>query len=780
MIELEKNLPETLVERRAIRVEGQVQSVGFRPFVHKLATHYRLAGSVRNHGGAVGIEVEGESHALDEFMEALVRDAPPLAQVKEIAFEARTATGEVGFRIQPSIAARDGRVVIVPDIATCDDCLAELFDPADRRYRYPFINCTNCGPRLTIIQGVPYDRHRTTMASFALCTECFREYEDPTDRRFHAEPIACPACGPTLELREKRTLLAQGDEALKGFCAGLRVGRIGALKGLGGYHLACHSGHEASVAELRRRKHREEKPFALMVQSLKAARELCFLTHEEEDLLTSAARPIVLARRRPSNRIAKSVAPHNPWLGLMLPYTPLHHLVLAELEGVPLVMTSGNRSDEPIAYREEEAFDQLHDIADVFLHHDRPIHTRCDDSVMKTVGGQPGHVRRSRGFAPNPIEMPLCLCAPALAVGAELKATFALGCGANAVLSHHLGDLANATTFSSLASDIRNYECLLGISPQIIAHDRHPDYASTRYALARCRAEGLRLVGVQHHHAHMAACMAEQGLSGSVLGVIFDGTGYGEDGAIWGGEFLRGDYKGFERLAHLRYIGLPGGDRAVREPWRSAAAYLREAGIDPRPFLLDVEPGDLRIVMQMLERRFQCPLTSSAGRLFDAVAAILSIRSRCSFEAQAAMEMEALAEEGSADGLYSFGLDSWEHDHAGPAVVDTRPMIRELAADVRRGIEPAACATRFHATLAQLIVTVCDRLRNATGTNRVVLSGGVFQNSALTHQAVAGLERSGFAVYRHALVPCNDGGICLGQLAVAAANGATNVPGDSW
>jgi hydrogenase maturation protein HypF len=754
------------MERRAIAVSGVVQGVGFRPFVYGLASRLDLGGFVKNRTGGVLIEVEGDVPSLDRFLGELVAKPPPLARIESLAWERQPPRGDRPFRIEHSAADAPGPIFLAPDVATCADCLAELFDPADRHYRYPFLNCTNCGPRLTVITGAPYDRERTTLAAFPMCAACRREYNDPGDRRFHAQPTACPACGPRLRLLGADAQPLAGVEPLAGFVAALRAGQVGALKGLGGYHLACDARSEAAVSELRRQKHRDEKPFALMVRDLHAAEALCEVLPAERELLLSPRRPIVLLRRRPAADVAAGVAPGNPYLGIMLPYTPLHHLLLHAVDGIPLVMTSGNQSDEPIAYEDGDAVCRLAGIADVFLTHDRPIHVRCDDSVTRVVAGRELPLRRSRGYAPQAVALPWACPAPTLAVGGQLKGTFALSRGRHAFLSHHLGDLDHLEAYRAFTRDIHLYEQLFAVRPEVMAHDLHPDYASSRYAQERGRAEGLPRVAVQHHHAHMASCMAEHGLTEPVLGVAFDGTGYGTDGAIWGGEFLAGDYRQFRRAAHLRYVGMPGGDQAIREPWRMAVAQLRDAGC-PLGHLRDrLAPVALRAAEQMLERGFQTPPTSSMGRLFDAVAALAGVRDRVSYEGQAGVELEWLATTVAPDGPYPFDLVSGAEE---TLVVDARPITRAVAEDVSRGVEAARIARRFHTTVVEVIAAVCARLRASTGLNVVVLSGGVFLNALLTAEAVARLEGDGFRVYRHRLVPPNDGGLSLGQLAIAAA-----------
>jgi hydrogenase maturation protein HypF len=756
------------MERRAVIVRGIVQGVGFRPFVYHLARGLRLGGFVRNQSGGVLIEIEGESPSLERFLSDLAGQPPPLAQVEHLSWERRPPRGEGDFRIESSEADAAGPVFISPDVATCPACLAEMLDPRDRRHGYPFLNCTNCGPRLTIITGAPYDRPRTTMAAFAMCAACRAEYEAPADRRFHAQPTACAACGPRLRLLDAAGRPLAAPDPLAAFAAALAAGKVGALKGLGGYHLACDARDPAAVAELRRRKHRDEKPFAVMVPDVAAAEALAEVAPAERALLLSPRCPIVLLRKRPTCPAAGEVAPRNPYLGVMLPYTPLHHLLLRAAGGVPLVMTSGNRSDEPIAYRDDEALVKLAGIADLFLVHDRPIHVRCDDSVTRIVDGTELPVRRSRGYAPRPIELPFDCRRPILAVGGQLKVTFALGRGRQAFVSHHLGDLDHYEASRASEKDVALYEQLFGVVPQVIAHDLHPDYATTRYA--RGRAAGIGLLAVQHHHAHLASCMAEHGLTEPVLGVTFDGTGYGTDGAVWGGEFLVGDYRTVRRAAHLRYVGLPGGDRAIREPWRMAVAHLKDARAESGTLKAQILPLEMRTVETMLERRLNTPLTSSAGRLFDAVAALAGVRDRVTYEGQAAVELEWLASGVAPDGAYPFDLSQ---PPDGPLVVDTRPLIRAVADEAARGVAAARIARRFHSALVELIAAVCGRLRRATGIEAAVLSGGVFLNALLTAEVSARLRGDGFRVYRHRLVPPNDGGLSLGQLAVAACGVAS-------
>lgn len=750
------------MQRRAISVSGMVQGVGFRPFVFGLASRLGLAGFVRNEGGGVLIEVEGMSRDLDAFCEKLVANAPPLARLEGVSSRLVSLRGSNRFEIHESEVHSMADVFISPDLATCDDCRKELFTPSDRRYRYPFINCTNCGPRLTIVLGVPYDRPQTTMNSFAMCGACRAEYEDPRDRRFHAQPIACPNCGPQLQLHDERAEPIEASDPVTSFAQAILQGRIGALKGIGGFHLVCDATNRAAVERLRLRKGREEKPFTIMLRVLSAVASICEMTGVEGALLGSRAAPIVLLRRGPETSVADAVAPGNQHFGVMLPYTPLHHLLMEAVAGVPLVMTSGNRADEPIARDNEEAVEQLRGIADLFLTHNRPIYVRCDDSVTRVIAGEEAPIRRSRGYAPLPIRLPLKCPRRILAVGGQLKGTFALGRDQQAFLSHHLGDLDHHQAYLAFQRDIGLYQKLFHFEPEYVVHDLHPDYASTGFA----QQTGLPLIAVQHHHAHMASCMAENGLTGPAIGVTFDGLGYGADGAVWGGEFLVGDFAGFRRVGHLRYVGMPGGDQATRQPWRMAAAHLRDAQVTCPVFESRVSRVDRRVVNQMLERGFNTPLTSSVGRLFDAVAALTGVRDRVSFEGQAAMELEWLATDLPPAGSYPFGLES--PGSSEPFQIDTRPTIGAVVLDLANKITAEVMARRFHSTVVELIRAACARVRQQTGLSSVVLSGGVFLNALLTGEVLARLTADDFTVYRHRLVPPNDAGLSLGQVAIAA------------
>jgi hydrogenase maturation protein HypF len=706
-------------ERRRFRVAGVVQGVGFRPFVYGLARRHGLGGFVLNDGSGVVIEAEGERSSLDAFAAALRADAPGLARVDTVTAEPLPPHAESEFRIEASAAT--GKTALIPaDVATCNDCLRELFDPGDRRYRYPFINCTQCGPRFTIVRGVPYDRPLTTMAEFPLCGECRREYEDPLDRRFHAEPVCCPACGPRLTL------------PLEHAVALLRAGAILAVKGLGGYHLACDAGDEGAVARLRARKHREDKPFAVMTAD---AASLADVGSAEAELLRARERPIVLVRARAGAPVAPSVAPGTPWLGVMLPYTPLHHLLCADF-GAPLVMTSGNVSDEPIAFDDAKACERLGRIADAFLAHNRPIHRRCEDSVVRR--GFP--IRRSRGYVPSALPLPIPARRPLVAAGAELKSTFCVARDASAFLSPHLGDLESEEAYRAFRTDLALYLEMLDVRPEVIAHDLHPEYLATKWALE----QEAELVGVQHHHAHAAACLAEHGQTEAALALVFDGTGYGTDGTLWGGELLRVDLAGFERLATLDPIPLPGGAAAIREPWRVAAIQLELAD---RPVPWQRWP-EVRKSLSV-----NAPVSSGMGRLFDAVAAILGVRDTVTYEGQAAVELEHLA------GATEAAPYEWRFGDVGG-------LIRAVHDDLAAGRPRAHIAAAFHEAVAAASTAACAE---AAEPRTVVLSGGSFQNLRLLAGTRRRLEQAGFRVLAHRRVPPNDGGISYGQAAVAAA-----------
>ncbi|MGH3702247.1 MAG: carbamoyltransferase HypF [Pseudonocardiaceae bacterium] len=742
--------------RVEVRVEGVVQGVGFRPYVHGLAHRLGLSGRVGNDTAGVFLEVEGAEHAVSEFLATLPAQAPPLAVIEQVRTRPLTPTGEPGFHIVSSNAAGRRDTPVSADSATCADCLRELGDPTDRRVDYPFINCTNCGPRFTIVRDVPYDRPFTTMAPFEMCQACALEYHDPTDRRFHAQPVCCPACGPRLRLLDAGGTELPGDP-LTAAAALLTSGGVLAVKGLGGFHMSAVASDAAATALLRARKHREDKPFAVMVADLGTAHELCVIDPVGERVLSGRRRPVVLLPRRPdAPGVAPAVAPGNRSLGLMLPYTPLHHLLL-RATAAPIVLTSGNISDEPIAYQDDDARRRLTGIADAFLTHDRAIHMRTDDSVVRVFRGTELPVRRARGYAPEPLTLIRPVPRPILGCGAELKSTFCLARGRHAFLSHHIGDLENYETLRSFTEGITHFGRLFDVVPEVVAHDLHPEYLSTKYALELADVE---TIGVQHHHAHIASCLADNGAVGPVLGVAFDGLGYGSDGTLWGGEFLLADLTGFQRLAHLVPVPMPGGAAAIRQPWRMAAAYL---GPDAPEELVHRNAEHWDVVLAMVARQVNAPLTSSAGRLFDAVAAILGVRDLINYEGQAAVELEQradLTEQGSYPAAVTEGPALHLHG------VD---LVRAVVADLRAGVPREVIATRFHHGVADAIVRVCLMLRETTGVGVAALSGGVFQNVLLLERTVAGLEHTGFRVLTHSRVPPNDGGISLGQVVIAAA-----------
>lgn len=765
---------EAALTGRRIHVTGVVQGVGFRPFVYGLAVRLGLRGEVCNTSGGVDIDIAGTPEAVEAFVRALTAEAPPLARIDTVDVQVSAPNGHESFEIRESVAQAGAFQPISPDVALCADCARELFDPADRRYLYPFINCTNCGPRFTIIRDIPYDRPATTMAPFAMCPDCGREYRDPLDRRFHAQPVACPACGPEVWLESHGASGPRGLDAILAVRRLLREGAIVAVKGLGGFHLACDATNAAAVAELRRRKGRSGKPFAVMLADLATAAALCEITPAERALLAGREQPIVLLAARPGSPIAPEVAPGVHTLGAMLPYTPLHHLLINRTDPVlarepapnALVMTSGNFSEEPIATDNAEALARLAPLADAFLLHDRDIHLRCDDSVVRVVGEREMPLRRSRGYAPYPVRLPFA-APPLLAAGAELKNTFCVTREGYAFVSQHIGDMENYETLRSFEGSVTHFERLFRVRPERIAYDLHPNYLATRYALERAEREGLPAIAVQHHHAHAAACMAENGLDGArpVIGVSLDGTGYGTDGAIWGGEFLVADYRGFERAAHLAYVPLPGGDAAVRHPYRMALAYLRVAGVEWAEDLAPVAAADTTaraVIAKQISSGPNAPPTSSMGRLFDAVAAIAGVRQSIDYEGQAAIELEALADP-SEHGLYPYAAG------LGPLRVDA--LVRALVADVRAGVPAGVISARFHRTIAALVRDTCLALRAERGLDEVALSGGVFQNVTLLEIAREQLLEAGFNVYTHHLVPANDGGLALGQAAVAAHAG---------
>jgi hydrogenase maturation protein HypF len=761
--------------RRRFAVSGVVQGVGFRPFVYVTATSLGLTGEVSNDSSGVVVDVEGDPRAVEELETALRRDAPPLAQVERVLACDLPVQGGTGFTITDSRHVDGGRTLAGSDVATCADCRRELADPGDRRYRHPFLSCTNCGPRFTIMTGLPYDRPATTMAGFGLCADCAREYADPGDRRFHAQPIACHSCGPVLELvRPGQPDLRRG-EALSEARALLAAGAIVAVKGLGGYHLACDAGAEDAVAELRARKRRGDKPFAVMVRDLAAARAIAVVDEEEAALIGGQRRPIVLLARRPDPQlaVAAEIAPRNPDLGVMLAYTPVHELLLG-LPGDPpgpqvLVMTSGNVGGEPIAYDDEDAVRRLAPLADAWLRHDRPITVPCDDSVSRVVDGIDLPIRRSRGYAPLPVALPVDV-PPTMATGADLKNTSCVAEGRYAWLSQHVGDMDDLATLDAFARTERHLRHLTGVAPRLLVADQHPGYRSTQWA--RRNAEGRPVRTVQHHHAHVAAVMAEHGLDGreQVIGVAFDGTGYGTDGAVWGGEVLLADYKGFRRFAHLAYVPLPGGDAAVHRPYRMALSHLAAAGVDWQAGLPPVDAcpaAELAVLRHQLATGFGCVPTSSIGRLFDAVSSLAGVRHVVDYEAQAAIELEGLARGVPVEDsvAYAFGL---QPDTGDGLAVDAAPVVRAVVADVGTGVPAAVVAARFHLGVARLVHQLAVRASQETGLRTVVLAGGVFGNALLLSTTRRLLRDDDFTVLRPQQLPPNDGGLALGQVLVGA------------
>jgi hydrogenase maturation protein HypF len=754
-------------ERSLVRisVRGVVQGVGFRPFIYQLALKHNLRGWVCNTSGDVKIEVEGEAKDIERFLKDIPKLAPPVSHIEDIKTEPGTPANYTDFEIRPSQPEADKYQLISPDIATCPQCLYEIFDPFDRRYRYPFTNCTNCGPRFTIINDIPYDRPNTTMSKFTMCPECKAEYDDPADRRFHAQPNACQVCGPQLELTDNTGACCSCDDAILETAKVLKKGAIVAVKGLGGFLLACDATNDAAVNRLRERKHRPAKPLAVMVASLVEARKHAEINDQEAKLLSSPAGPIVLVKWKPESTIAKTAAPGLKYIGLMLPYTPLHHLLMRDM-GRPLVMTSGNISEEPIAKDNDEALKRLGGIADYFLMHNRDIVGRYDDSVTIVEAGSPRFARRARGFAPYPVKLPY-QSKQILACGAEEKNTFCLTRDNYAFVSQHIGDMENMETMDHFVHTIGLYEQLFKIKPEIIAHDMHPEYLPSKYARELAAKENLRLVPVQHHHAHIASCMAENSVTGKVIGVALDGTGFGTDGRIWGGEFLAADFNGFERLAHLEYLPLPGGAQAIKKPYRTALGYLQALGVglDKSPPLLQYVSGDeFVLIREQVKKNLNAPLTSSMGRLFDAVAALIGVRGVIDYESQAAIDLETCANDAPAEtGDYPFSLA----DENGITIIKLHGLFTAIIKDIHDKISKEVIAARFHNTIARMILEVCQNISRKIGLKKAALSGGVFQNRLLFRKAVGLLESAGYEVYTHHQVPCNDGGISLGQVVIA-------------
>ncbi len=760
-----------------IKITGVVQGVGFRPFVYGLATRLDLHGWVRNTSGGVEIVVQGKKTRVEKFIHGLAADAPPLAKIDSMDVQSELPDLEYEtFDIQPSTDTSGGYQPISVDVALCPDCERELFDPNDRRYLYPFINCTNCGPRFTIIKDIPYDRPKTTMADFPMCDDCRTEYQNPRDRRFHAQPVACPECGPFVELRcygiqcdDKNVKVSNIEYRTSAILKARRIlqqGHILAVKGLGGFHLACDATNPKAVNELRRRKGRVGKPFALMAADMDTIQSICEVNQAEHDLLIGHIKPIVLLQRKTKKTIVcDEVAPQLDTLGVMLPYTPLHHLLLNQTDEVLmkessptlLVMTSGNFSEEPIAMRNQEALEHLSPLADAFLLHNRGIHVRCDDSVVRVDHHDTIYLRRSRGYAPYPVHLPFKI-KPSLAVGAELKNTFCLGRDQYAFLSHHIGDMENVETYELFEKGVQHLSHLFRVQPEIVAYDLHPNYFTTRYA----KKLDVPRIGVQHHHAHIASCMADNHLDDrQLIGLSFDGTGYGTDGAIWGGEVLLASYLDFERFAHLEYLPLPGGDSAIRYPWRIAVGYAHALDIDiaELPFLQNVDHQAINIVRQQIDKQINTPLTSSMGRLFDAVASLIGIRNNVTYEAQAAIEMEVLSRPFIAGAnAYPYSIDE---------NIRVKDILNAIIQDIRNNVSAGMIGARFHKTIVQIATDICKRARTETSLNEVALSGGVWQNQILLDLVRYGLEKQDFIVYFHKQVPTNDGGLALGQVVIA-------------
>jgi hydrogenase maturation protein HypF len=752
--------------RRQIEVSGIVQGVGFRPYIYRLATGRHLKGTIRNTSAGVTIEIQGPAETVQDFVERLPAEAPPLARITSVTVRDLQCNGDQDFCIVHSHEGEEVRTLISPDVAVCPDCLREMFDANDRRYRYPFINCTNCGPRFTIIRDIPYDRPSTSMAMFPMCPACLAEYENPLDRRFHAQPNACWDCGPRLEFWDKTGRRIDCRDPIVEAVSGLHAGLVVAVKGLGGFHLAVDATNAAAVALLRQRKRRVEKPFAVMVPDFVTAQEVCEIEDAARTVLQSIQRPIVLLPKKTPSVIPAEVAPFNRYLGIFLPYTPFHYLLLAEGGFKALVMTSGNLSEEPIAIDNREAVHRLHGLADYFLVHNRDILLRCDDSVVRVAGGVTRQLRRSRGFVPVPVflkdDQP-----SVLAVGGELKNAICLTKGKHAFLSQHVGDLENVESYSFFHEAIQRLERILEIQPEIVAYDLHPDYFSTKWALQQ---SGVKLVGVQHHHAHVASCMAENHLEGRVIGMALDGTGYGTDGNIWGGEVLIAGYEDFDRAAHFEYVPLPGGAAAIREPWRMAVSYLahhfgREFLKLDIPFLRQLNRPKVDLLLRMMDQGVNSPLTSSCGRLFDAVAALIGIRQQVNYEAQAAIELEMAMASSEEDAAYPMKLvpdgDHW--------IISTRPLFEVLLDDLGQNVPVAAISRRFHNGLVEGFVKLATLLRKKTTLHRVCLSGGTFHNIYLSERLEARLSEAGFEVFTQKAVPAGDGGLSLGQAVVAAA-----------
>jgi hydrogenase maturation protein HypF len=769
----------------SISVRGIVQGVGFRPFVYGLAVEHNLKGWVYNTSEDVKIEVEGKAEAVERFERELKTKAPPLAHIENVTIEYCPPRGYKDFEIRQSQAQRGKYQLISPDVATCQACLGELLNPEDRRYRYPFTNCTNCGPRFTIIEDMPYDRPKTTMRYFQMCLQCQAEYDDPLNRRFHAQPNACPECGPQVELVDNRGNLVTESNPIAAASQLLKGGKIVAIKGLGGFLLACDATNDTAVKTLRQRKKRSSKPFAIMVTTVDEAKKHCYVSPEEQNLLASPQSPIVLVRWREDSSVSREVAPNLRFLGIMLPYTPLHHILLRDTS-LPLVMTSGNLSEEPIARDNDEALRRLSGIADYFLIHNRDIYSRYDDSVAIVERGTSQLIRRARSYAPYPIRLSF-KTRQVLGCGAEEKNTFCLTKDNYAFLSQHIGDMENMETLEHFDNTISLYKRLFHIQPEIIAHDLHPDYLATKYA-QELGESGMKLVPVQHHHAHIASCLADNGLKSPVIGVAFDGTGMGADGNVWGGEFLVADYRNYKRVGHLEYLPLPGGAAAIKRPYRTAIGYILTLGENALNAVIaseakqsqlgsigQVSQVEIEVIKRQIERKINSPLCSSMGRLFDAISALLGIRGEIDYEGQAAVELEMAAHASVitrrvSDEAISLNNESYPYrivEEEGIKIVRLSDLLSAVIEDLHQGISKGRISVKFHETVARMINEMCHLIADETGITQVALSGGVFQNRLLLRKTASLLESSGFQVFTHKQVPCNDGGISLGQAVIA-------------
>lgn len=747
-----------------IKIAGIVQGVGFRPFIYNLARKNNLRGHVLNDTCGVEIKAEGKKPDLDRFLLKIKNSPPPQSKIEHVEIQKIPEYGYRDFVIKESQTNETRTVLVSPDLATCQDCLREVFDPQDRRHEYPFLNCTNCGPRLSIIKDVPYDRDKTTMAVFGMCPDCQNEYHNPQNRRFHAQPNACPVCGPRLTLMDNQGNRFNTTNPVSSTTKLLKEGYIIAIKGIGGYHLACNALDKDAVSTLRKRKYREDKPFALMAKDLKTIAKFCYLTPAERELLESVERPIVLLRKKNVRSIALDVAPLQKSWGVMLPYSPLHHLLLKN-SNLILVMTSGNQSDEPIAYEDEEAFQRLKNIADYFLSHDREIHRRCDDSVTRIFKGEQMILRRGRGYVPLPVRVDLNFRKHILATGAQLKNTFCLAKGKFAFLSTHIGDLENYETLNFYTKEIDRFKKLCSVKPEVVAYDLHPEYLSTKYASS---LRDVRKIPVQHHHAHIVSCMAENKISHQVIGVSFDGTGYGEDKNVWGGEFFISDLKSFQRVAHFKYVPMPGGEMAIKHPWKMALSYLYSCygeeflNLDLE-FVRKIDTVRWEVIRKMLEQKINLFLTSSAGRLFDCVSVLLNFKERTNYEGQPAIELEFRADENAAS-RYDYQINAGK----GLLIIDWNLIIKGVVDDLVKKTDKSKIAARFHNTVAEIIGEVCANLSEEYDLDTVCLSGGVFQNVFLLNRTHALLTKNRFKVYTHHQVPPNDGGISLGQAVIAS------------